>query len=86
MLDIVDAVRPLCSSILVDLSPEPKPKQVLFKQSLSQTQLVPIGQKGGVGILFGWRVPSWFVWMVKGRGYFIEKSMGTVMGADYVKA
>ena len=86
-LDIADAVRPLCSSILVDLSQEgAKPKQKVFKQITAQTQLVPIGQKGGVGILFGWRIPSFMVWLIKGRGYFIEKGLGTVMGADYVKA
>ena len=87
-LDIADAVRPLCSSILVDLSEEAKakPKQMLFKQITAQTQLVPIGQKGGVWILFGWRIPSFLVWAIKGRGYFIEKAAGTVMGSDYVKA
>ena len=34
----------------------------------------------------GWRVPSFLVWMVKGRTYMIEKAEGAVQGADYVKA
>ena len=86
VLDINDAVRPLCASILEDLSPAPKPAAKPFKQTKAPTQVVPIGPKGGVGILFGWRIPSFFVWLIKGRTYFIEKSVGTVKGAAYVKA
>lgn len=86
VLDIFDAVRPLCASILEDLSPAPKPAAKPFKQTKSPTQIVPIGTKGGVGILFGWRIPSFLVWLIKGRTYFIEKSVGTVQGADYMKA
>lgn len=86
VLDIFDAIRPLCASILEDLSPAPKPSAKPFKQVTAPTQIVPIGPKGGVGILFGWRLPSFFVWLIKGRTYFIEKSEGTVKGADYMKA
>lgn len=87
LFDVNDAVRPLCSSILQDLSPEPtKPKQIPYKQLQKEMQVVPIGQKAGVGVVMGWKVPSWFVWMVKGRTYFIEKAMGTLQGADFVKA
>lgn len=85
VLDVNFAVAPLGSSILEDLSPAPKPAQKPFKQITAQTQLVPIGPKGGVGILFGWRIPSFLVWLIKGRTYFIEKSPGTVKGADYMK-
>ncbi|KAL8831406.1 MAG: hypothetical protein Q9191_000885 [Dirinaria sp. TL-2023a] len=87
LFDVNDAVRPLCSSILQDLSPESKkPKQIPYKQLQKEMQVVPIGQKAGVGVVMGWKVPSWFVWMVKGRTYFIEKAMGTLQGADFVKA
>lgn len=87
LFDCGDAVRPLCSSILQDLSSEnPKPKQVPYKQMQTEMQVVPVGQKAGVGVVMGWKVPSWFVWMVKGRTYFIEKAAGTVQGADFVKA
>lgn len=51
-----------------------------------ELQVVPVGQKAGVGVVMGWKVPSWFVWMIKGRTYFIEKAEGTVKGADFVKA
>jgi hypothetical protein len=48
--------------------------------------LVPIGPKGGVGVLFGWRVPSWFVWLVKARGFMMEKAPDVANGAAVLKA
>ena len=49
-------------------------------------QVVPIGPSGGVGIIAGWRVPSWFVWLIKARTYFIEKADEIVMGTEFLKA
>ncbi|KAL8668343.1 MAG: hypothetical protein Q9168_007030, partial [Polycauliona sp. 1 TL-2023] len=46
-LDIIDAVRPLCSTILVDLSNGEKGKAMGYKQTVTETQLVPIGPSGG---------------------------------------
>ncbi len=92
VFDVIDAVRPLASSVLVDLS-EGKhdgahgPKQIPFVQkTIKETQMVPIGPKGGVGVLFGWRIPSFMVWMAKARTYFIEKAPGAVEGKDFLKA
>lgn len=39
---------------------------------MKDTVLVPIGPNGGVGQLFGWQVPSWFVKMAKGKSFLIE--------------
>lgn len=92
VFDVQEAVRPLASSILVDLSEGRHsgahgPKQIPFVQkTLKETQLVPIGPKGGVGALFGWRVPSLLVWLAKARTYFIELAPGAVSGKDYLKA
>ena len=93
IMDVWDAVRPLCSSILLDLSDSSVnngahgPKQIPFVQkTLKETQIVPIGPKGGVGVLFGWRIPSLMVKLFKARTYFIEKAPAAVTGADYVKA
>lgn len=92
VFDVVDAVRPLASSVLVDLSAGKHdgahgPKQIPFVQkTIKETQLVPIGPKGGVGALFGWRIPSFMVWMAKARTYFIEKAPGAVEGKDFLKA
>ncbi|KAI4286449.1 MAG: hypothetical protein L6R35_004302 [Caloplaca aegaea] len=87
-LDIIDAVRPLCSTIFADLAgPNAggvKPQR--FKQTVTETQLVPIGPKGGVGSVFGWQIPSFVVWAIKSRDYMIGKVPGTVNGDSYVKA
>ena len=113
IFDVYDAIAPLCSSILIDLSSSristdkdaakeveekntsfwnswiartsAEPQQKIFKQTLN-TQFVPIGPKGGVGLLFGWRVPSWFVWALKGRDYMIGMAPGLVKGVKFVKA
>ncbi|KAI4113470.1 MAG: hypothetical protein LQ345_005556 [Seirophora villosa] len=87
-LDIIDAVRPLCSTMFADLAGpnaggvKPQP----FKQTVTETQLVPVGPKGGVGSVFGWRVPSFVVWMLKSRNYMIGMVPGTVVGDNFVKA
>ncbi|KAL8994253.1 MAG: hypothetical protein Q9169_005722 [Polycauliona sp. 2 TL-2023] len=85
-LDIIDAVRPLCSTILQDLSKGKTGKAMAFKQTVTETQLVPIGPSGGVGSVFGWRVPSFVVWFVKGRDYMIGMVPGVVTGDKFVKA
>lgn len=87
-LDIKDAVRPLCSTIFADLAGPNAGgvKAQPFKQSVTETQIVPIGPKGGVGAVFGWRVPSFFVWLIKSRDYMIGMVPGVVNGSDFVKA
>jgi NADH dehydrogenase FAD-containing subunit len=42
-----------------------------FKEDTRDTQLVPIGRIKGVGVIMGWKVPSWVVWVVKGRDYWV---------------
>lgn len=61
-------------------------KQRYYKQNTAEMQVVPIGPKGGVGVVFGWQVPSWFVWVIKSRTYMVEKAPDVVTGAAYVKA
>ena len=43
----------------------------VFEEDTRETQLVPIGKKTGVGAAMGWRLPSWLVWMIKGRDYWL---------------
>ncbi|KAI4170903.1 MAG: hypothetical protein LQ343_004667 [Gyalolechia ehrenbergii] len=87
-LDIFDAVRPLCSTIFVDLAgPNAgNHKAQAFKQSVTETQVVPIGPKGGVGSVYGWRVPSFFVWLIKSRDFMVGMAPETVTGGKFVKA
>ena len=56
-----------------------------YKPNLKETQIVPVGQSKGVGAVFGWRVPSWFVWLVKGRDYMAPRGVDFVMGKQWAK-
>jgi len=44
--------------------------------------LVPIGSKfgKGTGILFGWKTWGVFVWLVKGRNFFVPKAKSVAVG------
>lgn len=86
-MDATDPIRPLCSSILADLSPGGSAvKQTPYNKSEKMTQVVPIGPKGGVGMVMGWKVPSLMVWGVKSRTFFVEMVEPLVSGATMVKA
>lgn len=45
----------------------------LFKEDTRETQFVPVGKSKGVGAAFGYQFPSFFVWLIKGRDYWIGK-------------
>jgi NADH dehydrogenase FAD-containing subunit len=47
------------------------PAEQVFKEEKRETQLVPIGKSKGVGAAMGWRLPSWMVWIFKGRDYWL---------------
>ncbi|KAI0544844.1 hypothetical protein F4679DRAFT_509912 [Xylaria curta] len=54
-----------------------------FTTNNSETQAVPIGP-GGVGAVNGWGLPSFLIWLLKGRNYMIGNIPATVNG-DMVK-
>ncbi|RSL41644.1 hypothetical protein CEP51_016566 [Fusarium floridanum] len=54
-----------------------------FSPNKSETQAVPIGP-WGVGAVNGWRLPSFLIWLLKGRNYMIGNIPMTVNG-DMVK-
>ena len=43
----------------------------IYKEDISETQVVPIGQSKGVGAAMGYQLPSWLVWLIKGRDYWL---------------
>ncbi|KAF2108050.1 hypothetical protein BDV96DRAFT_505148 [Lophiotrema nucula] len=43
----------------------------IYEQYTKPSQFVPIGRSKGVGQLFGWWLPSWVVWILKGRTYMV---------------
>lgn len=47
------------------------PAEKTFKEEKREMQLVPIGKSKGVGAAMGWRLPSWMVWLFKGRDYWL---------------
>ena len=44
-----------------------------------------MGRGKGVGAFGGWRVPSWFVWMIKGRDYLSSMAPDVVSGKKWAK-
>jgi NADH dehydrogenase FAD-containing subunit len=46
-------------------------KEKIFVEDTKETQMVPIGRSKGVGAGAGWAMPSWAVWLIKGRDYWL---------------
>ncbi|KAJ4374316.1 hypothetical protein N0V83_003057 [Neocucurbitaria cava] len=75
--NILSAIPVLGSNIKRDLLLDAKKLESevgpdrIFEEDTRETQLVPIGKSKGVGSAMGWRVPSWMVWMIKGRDYWL---------------
>ena len=42
-----------------------------FIEDRRETQLVPIGKSNGVGAMMGYELPSFIVWLIKGRDYWL---------------
>jgi NADH dehydrogenase FAD-containing subunit len=62
------------------------PEDRLFKEDTRETQMVPIGTKGGVGASWGWVFPSWAVWLLKGRDYWLWTTPALWSGKQWNKA
>ena len=74
---ILDAVPILCANIKRDLliaADNDKSAAVedgIFKEDTRETQIVPIGQSKGVGAAMGYQIPSFLIWLIKGRDYWL---------------
>lgn len=64
---------------------KPKGKDRVYVRSDKEMQIVPIGSGGGVGAVMGWKVPSFFVWMLKGRDYMVGMSGAPTVNGDNMK-
>jgi apoptosis-inducing factor 2 len=76
--NILSAVPILCASMKHDLLLEGNHhKDIsagggrLFEEDTRETQLVPIGTAKGVGAAMGMQLPSFLVWLLKGRDYWL---------------
>lgn len=56
-----------------------------FVEDTRETQLVPIGKNKGVGAAMGWQLPSWAVWMIKGRDYWLWTTGKLWSGQQWAK-
>jgi NADH dehydrogenase FAD-containing subunit len=91
--DITLALPTLVTNIKRDLlsynsmHPEAKPKgkDRLYTVDNRESMVVPIGSGGGVGAVMGWRVPSFFVWMLKGRDFMLGLSGLPTLTGESVK-
>ena len=77
--NIMGAIPILCANMKRDLLlASGKEKSAIgadreFKEDTRETQFVPIGRSKGVGAAFGYRFPSFFIWLIKGRDYWLGK-------------
>jgi apoptosis-inducing factor 2 len=53
-------------------------QDAVYEQDPTMTQMCPITRWGGVGVMFDYRLPSFLVWMFKGRDYNFDKAKGIV--------
>jgi NADH dehydrogenase FAD-containing subunit len=57
----------------------------VFKEDTRETQLVPIGKSKGVGAAMGYQLPSFMVWLIKGRDYWLWTTGGLWSGKQWAK-
>lgn len=55
-----------------------------YEPDLRESQLVVIGGKG-VGVAFGWALPSFLVWLIKGRDYWLGMTPSMWNGKQWAK-
>ena len=56
-----------------------------FKEDTRETQMVPIGRSKGVGAAMGFALPSFMVWLIKGRDYWLWTTGGLWSGKQWAK-
>ena len=56
-----------------------------FREDTRETQLVPIGKSKGVGAMMGYRLPSFLVWLIKGRDYWLWTTGRLWSGKQWAK-
>lgn len=56
-----------------------------FKADDKETQMVPIGKSKGVGAAMGYQLPSFLIWAIKGRDYWLWTTGGLWTGKQWNK-
>lgn len=58
----------------------------MFEEDTRETQIVPIGRSVGVGVAQGMKLPSFLVWLIKGRDYWLWTTEKLWSGKQWAKA
>jgi NADH dehydrogenase FAD-containing subunit len=88
---ILSAIPILCANIKLDLllaSGKEKGSvggDRVFKEDTRETQMVAIGKKMGVGAAMGYQLPSFLVWLIKGRDYWMWTTGDLWSGKQWAK-
>ncbi|KAJ4425083.1 hypothetical protein N0V82_000136 [Gnomoniopsis sp. IMI 355080] len=88
--NILEAVPVLCANMKRDLllaagQNDSRGQDAVFCEDTRETQFVPIGKGKGVGMAVGWQVPSFFVWLIKGRDYWLWTTEKLWSGKKWAK-
>lgn len=90
--NILAAVPVLCANLRRDLlihvgqaDDSSLDSDRLFQEDTRETQMVPIGRSKGVGVAMGWRFPSFLVWLIKGRDYWLWTTGNLWSGKQWEK-
>ncbi|KAK5625899.1 hypothetical protein RRF57_001615 [Xylaria bambusicola] len=90
--NIISMVPVLCANIKHDsLLGANQQAQVVgedrvFNEDTRETQLVPIGKSKGVGAAMGMRLPSFLVWLIKGRDYWLWTTGNLWSGKQWTRS
>ncbi|CAI7598319.1 unnamed protein product [Penicillium pancosmium] len=88
---IFKAVPVLCANIKRDLlisdgaTEAEAGEDCIFTEDTREAQLVPIGRSKGVGAVMGYRLPSFLIWLIKGRDYFLWTTGKLWSGEQWTK-
>ena len=88
---ILSVIPVLCANIKRDLllaSGKEKSsvsEDRVFKDDTRETQTVPIEKSKGVGAAMGYQLPSFMVWLIKGRDYWLWKTGNLWSGKQWAK-
>ena len=87
---ILSAIPVLCANIKRDLLLASEKESIsgsdrVFTEDIRETQMVPIGKSKGVGAAMGYRLPSFLVWLIKGRDYWLWTTGGLWSGKQWAK-
>jgi NADH dehydrogenase FAD-containing subunit len=71
--------------LLTDAGKTPAGEDRVFKEDTRETQMVPIGKSKGVGAAMGYKLPSFMVWLIKGRDYWLWTTGNLWSGKQWAK-